>query len=111
MIDAIAEDDTRLVGAPTLVEATMVMLARRGKQGEIALSALLNRLGITVVAMSPDAAGSALSAYARYGKGSSSPGILNFGDCLAYGVAVDHGEPLLFKGNDFSRTDISAVAY
>src|SRR5215213_8012927 len=106
MVDAIAADGTRLVGAPTLVEATIVMLARRGQQGEIALGALLNSLGITVVAMSPEAATAALSAYARYGKGFASPGILNFGDCFSYGGSADHREPLLFKGNDFSRTDI-----
>ncbi|MBA2670616.1 MAG: type II toxin-antitoxin system VapC family toxin [Gemmatimonadetes bacterium] len=108
---AIAADAARLVGAPTLVEAAAVMLGRKGPPGEIALDALLQRLNITVVPMSPDAAVSARSAYSRYGKGVGSPGVLNFGDCLAYGVAMALGEPLLFKGNDFDKTDVPAAPY
>jgi ribonuclease VapC len=111
MIDAVAAAGTRLIGAPSLVEATIVILARRGPQGELALAALLSSLDITVVAMSPGAAAAARLAYTRYGKGFASPGILNFGDCLTYGVAMDLGEPLLFKGNDFSRTDVTTAQY
>jgi ribonuclease VapC len=61
--------------------------------------------------MSPEAAVHARSAYERYGKGVGSPGVLNFGDCLSYGVARAAGEPLLFKGDDFSATDIDAAVY
>jgi ribonuclease VapC len=108
---AIAADTSRLVAAPTLVEAAAVMLGRKGAAGEIALDALLQRLTITVVPMSPDAAASARSAYARYGKGVGSPGVLNYGDCLAYGVALALGEPLLFTGTDFQKTDVPAAPY
>lgn len=111
LVDAIASDDTRLLGAPTLVEASAVMLARKGPQGEIALDALLQRLGAEVVTMSPEAAAFARTAYARYGKGVGSPGVLNFGDCLSYGVARATGEPLLCKGDDFPQTDVARVAY
>jgi ribonuclease VapC len=109
LVEAIASAATRLLGAPTLVEASAVMLARKGAQGEIALDALLQRLGIEVVPMSPEAAVFARSAYARFGKGVGSPGVLNYGDCLSYGVARATGEPLLFKGDDFPRTDLPAV--
>lgn len=105
--DAISADGTRIVGAPTLVEASAVMLARKGPQGEIALDALLQRLSVSVVPMSPEAAAFARSAYARFGKGVGSPGVLNYGDCLSYGVAKATGEPLLFKGDDFPQTDVS----
>jgi ribonuclease VapC len=61
--------------------------------------------------MSPEAAAFARTAYARYGKGVGSPGVLNFGDCLSYGVARATGEPLLCKGDDFPLTDVARVAY
>ena len=108
---ALSADRTRIVGAPTLVEAAAAMLARKGEAGEIALDALLNRTGIVIADMTSEAADSARDAYARYGKGVGSPGVLNYGDCLAYGVAMTLGEPLLFKGNNFAQTDVLAVSY
>lgn len=109
MVEAIVGAEPRLLGAPTLVEAAAVMAARKGPQGEVALDALLQRLDIEVIAMTPEAATFARSAYARYGKGIGSPAVLNYGDCLAYGVARATGEPLLFKGEDFLATDIEAA--
>jgi ribonuclease VapC len=111
MVRAITQDPTRMIGAPTLVEASAVMLARKGPSGEIALDAFLQKLDVQVVPMSADAATFARNAYARYGKGTGSPAGLNYGDCLAYGVAMDVNEPLLFKGEDFPKTDLPAVAY
>jgi ribonuclease VapC len=111
LLNAIAKDPTRLVGAPTLVEAAAVMRARKGPGGEVALDALLERLDIEVVEMSPDAAKLGRLGYARFGKGVGSPAVLNFGDCLAYGVAMAAREPLLFKGSDFAATDVASVAY
>src|SRR3569623_1407557 len=49
------------------------------------------------------------TAYARYGIGSQDPAKLNFGDCFAYALAKETGEPLLFKGDDFARTDVIAA--
>jgi ribonuclease VapC len=111
MIAAIARDGVRLVAAPTLVEASAVMLARKGPAGELALDALLERLDARVVVMSVPAAKLARLAYARFGKGVGDPAVLNLGDCLAYGVAMAEREPLLFKGDDFTRTDVTPVAY
>ena len=108
---AAANAPARLVGAPTVVEAAAVMLARKGSGGGIALDALLHRLGITVVEMTPDAARLARLAYVRFGRGVGSPGVLNFGDCLAYGVAMAAREPLLFKGEDFAATDVAAASW
>ena len=111
LVRAILADGRRLIGAPTLVEAAAVMLARKGPQGEIALDALLQRLGIEVVEMSAVATTEARRAYARFGKGVGTPGVLNYGDCLAYGITLAMDEALLFKGNDFLETDVPAVAY
>ena len=108
---AIRDADVVRVGAPTLVEATAVVLGRPGPRGEAELRALLAAGRVETVAMSPRAAEIACAAYARYGKGVGNPGVLNFGDCLAYGVAQAFGEPLLFKGNDFAATDVRAAPY
>jgi ribonuclease VapC len=82
---------------------------RRGPEGVVALDALLHELGIEMVSVSGDAGRIAADAYFRYGKGIGSPGVLNFGDCLSYGVAMAAGEPLLYKGDDFSPTDVVAA--
>ena len=111
LVRAIAGAHAPVVGAPTLVEATAVMLARLGPQGDALLDALLQRLRVEVVPMTPRAAEAARQAYASYGKGVGHPGVLNLGDCLAYGVAVDRGAPLLFKGDDFPRTDVDQAKY
>ena len=111
MIRALARDESRVVGAPTLVEAAAVMHARKGAGGEVALDALLERADIRVVPMSLGAAKLARLAYSRFGKGVGEPAVLNYGDCLAYGVAMAEREPLLFKGDDFGQTDVEAVGY
>ncbi|MGH7665011.1 MAG: PIN domain-containing protein [Gemmatimonadaceae bacterium] len=98
------------MAAPTIVEAAAVMLAKKGPVGEIALDALLQRLGIEVVPMSVEAAVMARSAYQRFGRGVGSPAVLNHADCLSYGVAMASAEPLLFKGEDFSDTDVPGRA-
>jgi ribonuclease VapC len=111
LVQAIVAAPTRAIAAPTLVEASAVLLAKKGRVGEVALDALLQRLDIDVVPMSAAAARAARSAYQRYGKGVGSPGVLNYGDCLSYGVAMAEADTLLFKGDDFSRTDVLAAEY
>ena len=64
---------------------------------------------IRVVDVTEEAATEALSAFARYGKGRGHPAQLNLGDCFAYAVAKLHASPVLFKGNDFSKTDIASA--
>ena len=111
MVRAVASAERRLVGAPTWVEASAIMTARKGPAGEVALDALLERLEVEVRPMSVAAARLARLAYARYGKGVGDPAVLNFGDCLTYGMAMAEGEPLLFKREDFGHTDVEVVAY
>jgi ribonuclease VapC len=102
----------REVGAPTYVEAAIVLRARRGPAGLVALDALLAALGIAVVPLTAEGARHARDAYDRYGMGRGvAPAVLNFGDCLAYGVAADRRAALLYKGDDFARTDVAAAPY
>lgn len=70
---------------------------------------LLSLIEAEIVAVTADTARAAREAYARFGKGNH-PAKLNFGDCFAYALAKQTGEPLLFKGDDFAQTDVvSAV--
>lgn len=103
---------SRVVGAPSYVEAAVVLRARRGPAGLVALDALLDALGIAVVPLTPAGARHARDAYDRYGIGrGAAPAVLNYGDCLAYGVAADRGARLLYKGEDFARTDVAVAPY
>ena len=111
LVKAIVESDRPVVGTPSLVEAAAVMLAKKGPGGEVALDALLERLGIKPVPFTEDPARLARLGYSRFGMGVGSPSVLNYGDCLAYGVAMAAGELLLFKGNDFGRTDVAIASY
>ncbi len=63
--------------------------------------------GIDVVPINEDAGTLALDAHAWYGKGSGHPARLNLGDCFAYALAKQHGVPLLYKGDDFTGTDLA----
>jgi ribonuclease VapC len=84
-------------------------LARsRRRQSLAEVDAALGRWRIDVVPVSLTQARLAVEAFARYGKGHH-PARLNYGDCFAYALAKERGEPLLFKGDDFARTDIAAV--
>jgi ribonuclease VapC len=111
MVRAVAADPRRLVGAPTLVEASAVMRSRKGGAGEVALDGLLERMEVETVPVSVVAARLARLGYSRFGKGCGDPAVLNYGDCLAYGVAMAERQPLLFKGDDFGHTDVEAVTY
>ena len=111
LVKAIMGAERAVVGTPSLVEAAAVMLAKKGPGGEVALDALLERLGIDSDPFTEDGARLARLAYSRFGKGVGSPGVLNYGDCLAYGMAMASREPLLFKGDDFSKTDVTRAEY
>lgn len=111
LVRAIAKAEETIVGAATLVEASAVMRARKGPGGEIALDALMERLGTRVQDFTVDAARLARLGYARFGKGVGDPGVLNLGDCLSYGTAMAMRRPLLFKGRDFSLTDVEVAEY
>jgi ribonuclease VapC len=68
--------------------------------------AFLEIAGIRTVSITGKDADTALDAFARYGKGGSHPAQLNMGDCFAYAAAKNYRASLLFKGDDFTKTDI-----
>lgn len=86
-------------------------MARKGPPADVILDAWLRKIDVEVVPLTAEGADLARRGYARYGRGVGDPGVLNYGDCLAYGVAMALDEPLLFKGDDFSRTDVAVAAY
>ncbi len=91
-----------------VLEATMVLESRGGHAVGHELDALLRRSEIELKPVTVRHLEIARAAWRRYGKGNH-PAALNFGDCFAYALAKAKGEPLLFKGEDFSRTDIEAA--
>ncbi len=101
----IAADGTLLISAATLVEAGVLLEARRGESAGRELDLFLHRAGVLCVALDERQTTLARSAWRRFGKGRH-PAALNLGDCFSYALARARGEPLLFKGDDFSRTDI-----
>lgn len=94
-----------LVGTPTLVETRLVLSSRIGEAAGPFVEALTRRPSIHPVAFSLKMHEIASLAFDRFGKGRHPAG-LNFGDCMAYAVAKAHDVPLLFKGEEFSRTDV-----
>jgi ribonuclease VapC len=100
-----SETGAILISAGTIAECLIVAVGRR-TSAEMEL--LLGKLGHTVVPVDEIQAAQIGKAYARWAKGFHPAG-LNFGDCFAYVLAMDHDCPLLFVGNDFSRTDVKAV--
>jgi ribonuclease VapC len=96
------------IGAPTLVETTIVLTARLGRDARGLASRLILEADVAVVPFTDEHFGTALDAWLRFGRGRHEAS-LNFGDCLAYATARVAGEPLLFTGADFARTDIPAV--
>jgi ribonuclease VapC len=106
--EAIDADPTRMMSAVSVLEASIVVEARKGPAGGRELDLLLHRGRIDVVPFNAHQLELARDAYRRYGKGYHRAG-LNFGDCCAYALASSSGEPLLFKGDDFGHTDITSV--
>ena len=94
------------VSAANLLETRIVLFAGSGEAAILALDAFLLESGITVVEVSSRIADLAFDAYRRFGKGTGHGAGLNFGDCFSYALAKHLDVPLLFKGDDFSRTDI-----
>ena len=104
-IEAIAAADTRLVAAPTMLETSLVLLSRTGESRLQDLRDFCARGTVETVPFGPEHVALALDAFRRFGKGRHPAG-LNFGDCFSYALAKATGEPLLFKGDDFARTDV-----
>jgi len=102
---AISEADSCKISAATVVEVAAVVEAHAKDRGSRQLDAFLRRAGFVIEPVTEEQAHLARQAYSDFGKGRHPAG-LNFGDCFSYALAKASGEALLFKGSDFSRTDI-----
>ena len=91
-----------------ILEASMVLEGRGGRPAGRALDDFLAAAEVEAVPVTTEQLDAARDAWRRYGKGNH-PAALNFGDCFAYALATTTGEPLLFKGEDFAQTDVSAA--
>ena len=106
--NSIERDPRRLISAANLLESALIVEARRGEPAGRELDLLMHRADIQVVPVETEQVEIARSAWRRFGKGRH-PAALNFGDCFAYALSAASGEPLLFKGEDFPRTDVPSV--
>ena len=104
----IAAARRRLISSATLLECSIVVESRRGEAAGRELDLFLHRALVETVAVDVEQAELARAAWRRYGKGRHAAG-LNFGDLFAYALARATGEDLLFKGDDFTQTDIVAA--
>ena len=103
----IAETPHCRLSVASLLEASIVLQARGGMV-DTELDLFIEKANIELVPFSLEQASAARDAWRQFGKGHHPAG-LNFGDCFAYALAHTSGEPLLFKGDDFARTDIRAA--
>lgn len=106
---AIKADPDAVMSAGNYLETGIVV----DRDGDAVLSAgldlLLSQLGIEIVPVTPEHAKIARQAYRDFGKHSGHPAKLNFGDCFAYALAMERGEPLLYKGDDFQHAGLGRV--
>jgi len=105
---ALASATELRMAAPNWLEAAIVVTTRRGDAGYRQFQQILERLGIEIFSCDAVNIEIAFQAWLQYGKGRHPAG-LNYGDCFAYALANQRGEPLLFKGQDFSKTDIQSA--
>jgi len=105
---AIDEDPTRLMSVASGLEAAIVVEARLGAAGGREFDLLLHKARIELVAVTNEQMEVGRTAWRRFGRGRHAAN-LNFGNCFSYALAAVSGEPLLFKGDDFSKTDVLRV--
>lgn len=108
LLELIDSADHVVIGTPTFFEYLMVSTGSLGAEQESDARALLDELGVEIIAWTREHADFAMAAFVRFGKGRHSAS-LNFGDCMAYALAKALDAPLLFKGNDFAATDVKRV--
>jgi ribonuclease VapC len=105
-LDAITFAESASISAVSHFEAAMIIERRSDGVASKRFDDIERLMKLRVVEFTPTQALLARQAWRRFGKGSDNPAQLNYGDCMVYALAKDTGQPLLFKGNDFSQTDI-----
>jgi ribonuclease VapC len=104
----LAEAPQVVLPAPTVLESLIVLQGELGADPTPLFDRFVTDTRAAVVVLTPSHAQSAFEAFLRFGKGRH-PAALNFGDCMAYAVAKVTGLPLLYVGEDFSKTGIAAA--
>jgi ribonuclease VapC len=104
---AIEQAAVRRMSAANFLEAAIIIDLSRSPIASRQFDDLLNAAGMTIEPVTEEQARLGRAAYRDFGKGSGHPAQLNFGDCFAYALARATGEPLLFKGRDFTHTDVT----
>jgi len=104
-IEALASPGRKLMSAVNKFEASLVVEARKGEAGSAALARLLATAEVETIPFDASQAEIAMAAWRRFGKGRHPAG-LNLGDCAAYALASTLSDSLLYKGGDFSKTDV-----
>ena len=107
---AIAAASTRWMSAVNWLETLMVVEGRHGAESADDTLLILQNLAVQIVPFDQEQMIEAHTAWRRFGKGRH-PAALNLGDCCAYAAALTRTEPLLYKGQDFSKTDITAAEW
>lgn len=108
-VQLIHDADACRISVASYVELSMVVEKQLGPEGMQQADAFFRRAGIAIEPVTVEQGHLARQAFLDFGKGRHKAG-LNYGDCFAYALAKDSGDPLLFKGNDFSETDIERIA-
>lgn len=104
--EAIEQDPVRLISTASVLETSLVVESELGEAGGRELDLLLLKASIEAIPFNAEQLAIAREAWRRYGKGRHPAG-LNYGDCFSYALSQATGEPLLFKGGDFSQTDVA----
>lgn len=108
-LKAIESAQRTLISSVSAVEARMVVHGRRGQRAVVLLDDLLRSPLFEIVPPGPAETDAAYAAFVIFGKGSGHAAGLNFGDIFSYALAKVRGLPLLYKGTDFSETDIASA--
>ena len=112
LTDRIEQSARTITSEIAIFEAATAVCRKRRIPIETAEKTVLDFLKaawIVVVPIGPAEGREAINAFTRFGKGRGHPAQLNMGDCFAYACATTHGVPLLFVGDDFSRTDVPSA--
>jgi ribonuclease VapC len=99
-----------LISTVSVVETKMVLFGRRGPRAVVMLDNMLGLRRFEIIPPSPEDMDAAYAAFLAFGRGSGHPARLNMGDVFAYALAKVRNLPLLYKGNDFSETDLRSAA-
>jgi ribonuclease VapC len=108
LIDKIGLARAVAVGTPTLLECAMVLTSRMKQDARLVVNGLVRTMNAQVIPFTEEHYDTAVEAFLKFGRGRHAAA-LNFGDCMSYALAAVAGVPLLFTGNDFARTDITAA--